>query len=325
MKNAQEQALTRWLASHHGVITVKEAQRLGIRPDTIRQLAGAGRLARRHEGVYAERATSPQTPSGWLMDAAAALAATGGAGALALCSAAWLWGWLDEPPWPVDIVLPFRGTSRLQRVRVHRTRIAPPTRSQQGLRLTDPVRTLLDLAGDSPQLLTSIVDRAVASNLFRFADLQTATQTASKTATKAATNTPTEASAQKARRRPGVAVLRRHLEWQGYLGAPSPSVLESMMARIFLHFGLPLPLVEVVPDADGRYRVDFAYPALMLAIEVKGYAWHSQASQLDHDDRRRNELELRGWTVLEFSWRMVVDDPASVAAQILAAYHRLAA
>jgi hypothetical protein len=135
------------------------------------------------------------------MDARAALAAGGSLAALSHRSAAWHWGWLEGPPWPVEVLLPFGGSSRLERVKVHRSRVPYPTRAKDGLRVTDPIRTLIDVAACSPTMLSGATDRAVASGLFRFDDLYAATRPGGLP-----------------HRIAGLGTLRNHLEWMGYLG-----------------------------------------------------------------------------------------------------------
>ena len=36
---------------------------------------------------------------------------------------------------------------------------------------------------------------------------------------------------------------------------------------------------------------------------------HGTRESFENDRRRRNELELAGYTVLNFTWRQLVDDP----------------
>ncbi|MDQ3218080.1 MAG: endonuclease domain-containing protein [Actinomycetota bacterium] len=45
-------------------------------------------------------------------------------------------------------------------------------------------------------------------------------------------------------------------------------------------------------------RVDFAYPELMLAIEVDGFRWHGGRIGWDRDQLRRNKLTTMSWRVL---------------------------
>jgi hypothetical protein len=117
--------------------------------------------------------------------------------------------------------------------------------------------------------------------------------------------------------------LRRSLRDLGHIGAPQPSVLESRMARVFLRYRLPVPRAEVVWGDQRQYRLDFAYPAIRLAIEVYGYAWHHSPQQLDHDLARERHLQRAGWTVLAYTWRQIMDDPEGVAAEIDGLYRRL--
>jgi len=123
--------------------------------------------------------------------------------------------------------------------------------------------------------------------------------------------------------RPGRAQLSAALVRRGFVGGPSPSVLESRAARVIVSSGLPAPHAEVVVGPDGQFRVDFAYPVIRLAIEVYGYAWHHTPEQMDADAARLRALIAEGWTVLTFTWRQVIDDPAGMAREIMAAYTRL--
>jgi hypothetical protein len=212
----------------------------------------------------------------------------------------------------VDLVVPLAGHSKLRGVRIHRSGSPFSHRTVQGLRLTDPTRTLVDLADTVPGLLPRAVDQALAGGLVRMSDLGAAT------AIRNLDHAPGGGTS-----RPGTAVLRAHLRALGYLGAPSPSVLESRMARLFLRYGLPRPQAEVVAGQHGEYRIDFAYPQLRLAMEVDGYVWHASPERMAADLARRNRLQALGWVVLVYTWRQVTQDPAGVAAEILAHHARL--
>jgi very-short-patch-repair endonuclease len=69
----------------------------------------------------------------------------------------------------------------------------------------------------------------------------------------------------------------------------------------------------------GRYKLDLAFPAAQIAIEVDGWAWHSDVERFRHDRRRQNALVLAGWTVLRFTWHDLTSRPDAVLAQIRAA------
>jgi len=60
-----------------------------------------------------------------------------------------------------------------------------------------------------------------------------------------------------------------------------------------------------------RWRFDFAWPSLMLAVEVEGGTWvkgrHTRGSGYAGDAEKYNEAALRGWMVLRGSGDMVKD------------------
>jgi hypothetical protein len=304
MESSRERRLASWLARHHQVVTVAEAQRLGIGVRTVERLVEQGRLERRHAGVYIDT-THRGEPA--LTSSAAALAAVGPAAALSHRSAAWMLGLLPRPPARVDVVVARGVMSRLRGVSVHHSDAPFAAHSRDGLRVTNPVRTLMDVAASTPSLLPGMVDQALADKLLRIGDLTAATKPDSD------------------HRRRGTGVLRAHLLERGHIGAPYPSVLESRTVRLFVRFDLPKPRSEVVAGWYGEYRVDFAYVALKLAIEVDGYIWHSSEAHKVADDVRRNRLQAAGWIVLVYNWVQVTRHPEAVAAEVLAAYEQRAA
>ena len=71
--------------------------------------------------------------------------------------------------------------------------------------------------------------------------------------------------------------------------------------------------------AGTEYWLDVAVVARRLAIEVDGWAWHSDVDRFARDRRRQNALVLAGWTVLRFTWHDLTSRPEAVIAQIRAA------
>jgi very-short-patch-repair endonuclease len=64
-----------------------------------------------------------------------------------------------------------------------------------------------------------------------------------------------------------------------------------------------------------RYYLDIAFPALRLALEIDGYAYHGP-DRFESDRSRQNDLVLAGWTVLRITWRMLNDEPEAVVAAV---------
>ncbi|MET0700527.1 MAG: DUF559 domain-containing protein, partial [Mycobacterium sp.] len=65
--------------------------------------------------------------------------------------------------------------------------------------------------------------------------------------------------------------------------------------------------------------VDVAFPECKLAIEIDGWAFHSDPDVFRHDRARQNRISLLGWQVLRFTWRDLVEQPERVIAELQAA------
>ena len=113
--------------------------------------------------------------------------------------------------------------------------------------------------------------------------------------------------------RRGVGPLREVLDRRALLETPPDGVLEPRFARLCKAAGLPSPVFQ---HRVGRYRIDFAYPHLMIAIEVDGYGPHSGPLAFQADRDRQNQLVATGWMVLRFTWADVVRRPEQVARAI---------
>ena len=64
------------------------------------------------------------------------------------------------------------------------------------------------------------------------------------------------------------------------------------------------------------YKIDIAFPALKVAIEVDGLAFHSDADVFVADRQRQNIITLGGWKVLRFTWLDLTEHPKRVVAEI---------
>jgi very-short-patch-repair endonuclease len=64
------------------------------------------------------------------------------------------------------------------------------------------------------------------------------------------------------------------------------------------------------------YVVDVAFPKQRLAIEVDGWAFHSDQKTFQRDRNRQNTISLNGWQVLRFTWLDLTEHPQRVIAEI---------
>jgi len=301
-----EAKLRQWLRTHHGVISLHEALRLGATPAIVKSKVKRREWERVYRGVYRDTAT-PQSP---YQDIRAAYLATGARAVASHASAAWVWGLLRQPSAIPELTMP--ATSRVSRGEhgfvLHRSKdlIVAQAVSRNGLLVTNPLRTLVDLAGSTlPEQLTEAVDYAVARRLVTVAGLEAEIDRLARPG------------------RAGPGALRRHLHDRGFIGAPPPSVLEAHFRRLVIGLGMDLPAIEHTAGDDGQYRLDVAWVAIKLAVEVDGYVWHFSPEQKERDEIRRNRLQRAGWRVLVYNWRQVLRDPDPVRREIIATYRQL--
>ena len=61
----------------------------------------------------------------------------------------------------------------------------------------------------------------------------------------------------------------------------------------------------------GGYKVDVGFPMEKVAIEIDGWAFHSDGEAFQIDRERQNAIALLGWQVLRFTWLDLTEYPAS--------------
>lgn len=78
------------------------------------------------------------------------------------------------------------------------------------------------------------------------------------------------------------------------------------------------PNFSVVANGCVVAVLDVAFVSARLAIEVDGWAFHSDVDRFQRDRHRQNALHALGWTVLRFTWADLTTRPSYVVATILA-------
>ena len=188
---------------------------------------------------------------------------------------------------PVHVTIPASAHRRPKGVAVHRARLAPSEiRRRAELLVTDPARTLVDLAGSHPHLLDEALNEAYARRLLRVGDVKPISG------------------------RPGAKALRAVLT-----GGPSftRSEAERALMRLIARAGLPPPQTNV---RIGSYEVDALWSEHRLVIEVDGYAAHSGRRAFERDRRKDAALQAQGYRVLRLSYRQVMNEPERTVATI---------
>jgi very-short-patch-repair endonuclease len=95
--------------------------------------------------------------------------------------------------------------------------------------------------------------------------------------------------------------------------APWPKIdgsqLERQMMLQIIAERLPAPMREHYPFRDRKFRLDFSWPDLLIALEVDG-AVHRIKARFHADIERHNLLLLAGWRVLRAGREEIKDGRA---------------
>jgi very-short-patch-repair endonuclease len=182
----------------------------------------------------------------------------------------------------VELALPPGHQSRIKGVYRLSSLLPVDVVAHDNLPITTVARTLADLGGAVP---LGVVERATEWALRN--QLADVAQLEAMTA-----RVPTK----------GGRTLRMMLAQRPAGAPPTESDAESLFVQLARAAGFPDPVRQYAVLVGGRrYRLDFAWPALRLAVEIDGAAVHGPAA-LPQDLRRQNRIVLDGWMILRFTW-----------------------
>lgn len=201
---------------------------------------------------------------------------------------------------PVEVTVPYSNRPVPQDVIVHRTRRPLDSREVDGLPVTSPERTLLDVASQLPPLL---IAKAVESSIRRRI---------------ATVDSILEVISQKGGR--GVRGTKRlkRVMAERLSDTPTDSGSETELIFYLREGGVLEPVLqhELCTQTGDLIRPDFYWPALGKAVEVDGLDAHSSADALDRDLARQNALLELGIELRRFSARTVRRNPRQVVQEI---------
>ncbi|TVR60209.1 MAG: DUF559 domain-containing protein [Gemmatimonadales bacterium] len=274
----------------HSVTTRRDLLASGYSADTLSRMVERGIFLRLHRGVYH---VGPNPT--WEAHLQAAVLAAGSGAAVSHTSAAMAWGVIqrrDERQ--IHISIPAERSVTRAGIRVHRTRLrGADTTRWQGISITTPARTLVDLSGILPTIqLEQALARAVREDL--------------------TTRKMIHAAALHRTDRKGSGQLRKLLEVEA-APALTRSRAESLLLEHLRESDLPHPRTNARIE---HWEVDFLWKEARLVVEVDGFAWHSSRKAFEQDRRKDQWLESRGFRVLRFTWRQIRDHPLRTVATI---------
>lgn len=267
-----------------GLVTAAPLRDAGLSKQAISRRVAARRLHRVHATVYAVGYIS-RSP---LSREAAALLAAGPDTMLGHRSAAVGSGLLPaRASLPVDVIVPRGRSLRHEGIRCHRPTHPPQPHEvvvRDGLRMTSPKRTILDLAATATLAeLTKAVDEAYARGLIRPGELEP----------------PPGAR--------GSARLRRVLEGRGV----TRSGLERRFVALVKRAGLPAPDTNVVVAG---HPVDAVWRAERVVVEIDTLGTH--ATKVVCDRQRDADLRAAGFEPLRYTDVQLDGAPEQVVAGV---------
>jgi very-short-patch-repair endonuclease len=281
----------------HGVVSRTQLRALGLADPAITKRAARGRLHRVHRGVYAVGHPVLAARGRWM----AAVLAAGPHAVLSHASAAALWELRASAAVIVDVTIAGGGSRKRPRLRIHRARdLTGQTTTHDGIRVTTPARTILDLAATLQRRpLERLLDQAESARLTDIASLAAL------------------ARAHAGHRGAGklLATLTTH--------APGTTLTKSELEERFLTLcrdhGLPQPLVN--HDIEG-FEVDFSFPQARLLVEADSWRWHRSREAFERDRHRDAAHARAGYRTLRFTHIQISTDPNTVAQTVRAALER---
>lgn len=278
-----------------GVISRAQASDAGLSDRQVQRLVHSGQWTRLLPGIY----LSAESSLSWHAWAHAALLAAGPGAALVGETAAALRDLLPKTL-PITVAIPAerRCRWRLNNVKVVRLDVADgECVNVDGLRTTTRLRTAVDVAHMLPIAIAQpVLDRMLVLERVTLVEL-------------------TDAIA--ASRRTGSAQARRLVTSANDMAAAES---ERMARRLFRHAGLTGWVSNYsVTVGGGTLKVDLALRHLRIAVEVKGWTFHSMIDRAKSDDQRIADLTIAGWIVIPVGWLELVTNPEGVIARVRAA------
>lgn len=276
---------------------MQEAMALGLAKSTLQRRVESGVFVRVGKGMLALPGTATRSDIG--MRAALRLLN----GVVSHQSAARIHGFEAIPDSPPSITVSHRSSYSFPGVVVHQSTdlLEEYVQEIDGIRVTTPARTLVDLAKIfGPRRLERVIEHALVTgkvDVEEFIDLVTALSRKGKR---------------------GMKKLHKIIDERLMGTAVSDTELERVLYQLIDDAGLPRPMRQFhapwLKSLNGR--VDFAYEDEEIVIEADSRRWHLTFDAFEVDKIRDNAAQIAGWIVLRVTWRMINEEPSEVVGTI---------
>jgi hypothetical protein len=293
-----DHAIAALAGPQHGVVSRRQLRELGLtdREISLRALRGSLQPLFHASFAVGHRSISRE---GWML--AAVLACDEGT-VLSHHSAAELIGLTGKELPLVHVIPPDWSGRKIDGIRWHRVRFPEPdeVEARNGITVTTPARTLVDMAGWTGwTAMRRLVEQAA---VLRLLDVDGVDLVLSRG------------------RRRGAPRLRTVLAPWRSTREPHPVVrspLEARLLPLLIDEGLPAPRCNVMLNVDGHHiEVDLLWDDQRLVIETDGEGAHGTSAAFQRDRRRDQILTAAGYRTARVTWKQVVDEPTAVINRI---------
>jgi hypothetical protein len=280
--------------AQHGVVSARQLAGLGYGRTSIHYGEAAGRIHRVHRGVYAV-GHEDLTWEGWCMAAVLASAparvARGHQPIVAgHRSAAWLWDVLRYRPQTIEVTAPKPRRSRRPYV-VHCSVLLKDERAvREGIPVTSPARTYLDLAATERR-------RTVERVLARAGDLGRLDLG------------PVREVLARCPHHPGAPALQGALDLYREKPVFTRSGLERRFLDVVVAAGLPEPSMNAFVAG---FEIDAYWEAERFGVELDVFETHGSRLSFEEDRERDDELLLAGIETTRVTGPRLDREPAAV-------------
>jgi hypothetical protein len=276
-----------------GLIHRRQAAAVGVGRGALAYRLAAGSLAYVHPSVFITRhARLDETAQRY-----AALLHVGEDCVLSHSTAAAVWG-LAKPRPELRATVVDRHVRDRPTLTVHRVALLDrrDVRLRDGLPVTAPARTLIDLAAETTS--TGLADALAAVRLRRLAD-----------------DGDLERAIDRAPLRTGVHALAELLSLpENQL--VTRSLAERALIALLIEAGLPLPLTNVYVNG---HEVDAYWPEHRLVLEIDSWQFHGTRRAFETDRRRDQDHLAAGDRTLRVTYAQIMEESLRTAAKITSA------
>jgi very-short-patch-repair endonuclease len=283
-------AIARLAMRQHGVVSRAQLAELGLGARAIDHRLERSRLHVVHRAVFAVGHTVLSRHGTWV----AAVLAAGHGAVLSHRAAAALSGIRGWAGGRVDVTVP-RNRKTRRGIEIHRSVLAADEiTAQDGIPVTTPVRTLLDLAG---VLSLHQLERAVHETEYR----------------RLTSPLSLDALLTRHQGRRGTAALRKIADQDNLGSTLTRSELEIAFLAFLDAHHLERPKVN---ERIGPYTVDALWPQQRLVAELDSRQAHQTTRAFEEDRARDRHLLTKGYRVVRVTHRQLHHESATIAAQL---------